>query len=176
MLGDRLEQRPRWLPLLYINCCALVLLLLLSLKFPVLLLWCFIPVSVNIFVSLWNKANTNHFSQSLPQLNLLTKVSERLQKLQLPVSDKNVAASLHALRPFRKKMQLIVFERDTISDDIGQMVFFIFDIVRSAFAVEAVALFSLTGDLRRKRDAVESLFRYTGEIDASIAISSLQNV
>lgn len=175
LLNDKLIEKPRCFYLLYFNCCVFILLLLLSVKFPVLLLWSFIPGAINIFISLWNKANTNHFSQSLPQLNLLIKVSEQLQKLQLPVNDKNVAKSLNTLQSFRKKMRLIVFERNTTTDEISQIVFFLFEIIRSVFAVETIALFSLIKDLQDKKDAVESLFKYVGETDVSIAVASLQS-
>ncbi|ANI87901.1 hypothetical protein A9P82_00320 [Arachidicoccus ginsenosidimutans] len=175
LLRDKLAEKPRWFYWLYLNLFVLICLLLLSIKFPVLLLWSFIPIGINIFVSLWNKANANNFSQSMPQLNVLIKAAEMLQQQGFPVDDKKVSESLSALQAFRKKIRFIVFERGTIMDDISQIVFALREIIKSIFAYETFIFFSLLKDLEFKKFEIQTLFKYVGEIDASTSVASLQS-
>ncbi|MEI9955735.1 MAG: hypothetical protein WDM90_05355 [Ferruginibacter sp.] len=78
LLDNALLEKPKWSVWYIIDTVAVILMLLLSIKFHVLLIWLMIPLAVNIFLYFRGKNTTSKFSKSFQQLDNLITVSKLL--------------------------------------------------------------------------------------------------
>ncbi len=72
--------KPKWSILLTLNVIAISCLIILSFKFIGLLIVLIFPITINMFVHIYNKEITKQFALSVPQLNLLIVVCKVLIK------------------------------------------------------------------------------------------------
>mgnify|MGYP003439009426 FL=1 len=75
LLKDKLLVKPKWANLLVFNTAGVIAMLVLSVKFPVLLIWLIPVFGINIFFHYWNKSNINKFIKSSPQIIKLIQVT-----------------------------------------------------------------------------------------------------
>lgn len=167
-------QRPKWIPLLLLDSLITLLMLFLLPFFPVLFIWLLIPFSINIVFHFWNKKNTFPFLQSLPQLSLLVRVSERLCNMDIPLEKDKVRRSLNNLRSFQRKMRFISFERNGILDEIQQGIQYFWEMIKALLLIEVHALFAVLRDMEHKQPDIESLFLFVGEMDVAISTASVK--
>jgi DNA mismatch repair ATPase MutS len=176
LMQDKLLERPTWFKFLYISVLSIITLLLLSPKFPILLLFLIIPFSGNMFIHYWNKNNTFQFIRSFPQLSLLIDVSSNLRTLDMAIKDKMVDDDVSSLRPFQWKMKLLGLVHDgSLKDDLSQVGAYLTELLKAFFLIEVYTLFQLTGELESKKASIVNLFCYIGDIDVAISIASLRS-
>ncbi|KEO71892.1 MutS-related protein [Anditalea andensis] len=175
LLEDKLLERPKWYNLLILDIYMLVSLLILSFKFPILIIAFLILVIVNMCLHYWNKNNTYQFLRSFPQLNRLINVSKSLQKKGDPFRDKSIEESIYNLKSFQHKVRLINLETASgIKSELSFLVNYIVELIKGIFLIEVFALYRITSELENKKSSILNLFRYVGNIDASISIASLR--
>ncbi|MFT3827736.1 MAG: hypothetical protein QM731_27705 [Chitinophagaceae bacterium] len=170
----KLQQRPSWYLLAVLDTIAVIVMLVLSIWFPVLLIWLMLPLAVNLFLHFRNKNNTYRFIWSFPQLNILLNVSAKLCRMELPFEIEPVVKSIAALKTFQKRSSLLNFGQTGIMDDVSQAMMYVFEMVKAFFLVEFHAFFVVTKELENKQQEVNDVFRFVGEIDTAIAIASLR--
>jgi DNA mismatch repair ATPase MutS len=175
LLKDKLLEKPRWFNLLILDIIIVACLVILSFKFPVLIIVLIIPVTLNMFLHYWNKNNTFQFLRSFPQLNNLINVSRVLIKKGDPFYDKSVDDSILNLKSFQQKLSLINFENGSgIQSELSQLGTYLTELIKAIFLIEVLTLFRLTRELENKKSAIQTLFNYIGNIDSSISIASLR--
>jgi len=173
LLKDKLLDKPGWVWLFAVDSIIVIVMLICSVKFPVLLIWLMIPLALNIFFHYWNKKNTEKFSKSFPQLDSLINISKLLLKKELPFEKAHVQQSIFRLKGFQKKFRLLNFgEAD--NNDIAQMLLLLLELIKAFFLIEIHSFFSSLKELRNKRDDVNSLINYVGSIDAALSIAALR--
>ncbi len=176
LMEEKLIERPVWIRFLFISLLSIVIILLLSIYYPILLLFLMIPASVNMFIHYWNKNNTFQFTRSFPQLSLLVDVSSKILKLDTRFDNKSVAEDISLLRPFQRQMRLLgMVNEGGIRDDLGQIGSYFMELLKAFFLIEVYTLFHLTRELETKKTAVVSLFNYVGNIDLAISVASLRS-
>lgn len=175
LLQEKLIDKPTWYWILKVSIVSIAVLLLLSIKYPVLLIFIVIPITGNMLVHYWNKTNTLQFVKSLPQLSVLVDVSENLTKSHSLFSDSNVAASALLLQPLQWKMKVLSLDGDGgIKDDLAQLGLYLVELLKAFLLVEVFMLFHLTKELKNKREAILSLFTYVGELDLALSVAALR--
>ncbi len=175
LLQDKLLEEPKWVKLLVIDIIIVIGLFILSFKFPVLLIFLIIPISLNMVLHYWNKSNTFQFTRSFPQLSLLINVSNGLIKRGDFFYDKSVEESISNLRSFQAKSRLIKFDNGgDFQAELSQVAAYFVDLIKIFFLIEVVMLFKLIKELRTKQSSILTLFNYVGNLDASISIASLR--
>ncbi|MCC5929197.1 MAG: hypothetical protein JJU28_08125 [Cyclobacteriaceae bacterium] len=110
---DKLLEKPKWFNLLIVDIIIVASLVVLSFKFPVLIIALIVPVTLNMFLHYWNKNNTFQFLKSFPQLNNLINVSKVLIKKGDQFHDKSIEDSITNLKSFQHKVALINFDNGT---------------------------------------------------------------
>lgn len=174
LLQGKLLERPWWFKFVIINTLVIISLLLLTPKFPVLLIFLIIPVTVNMLLHYWNKNNTFQFIRSFPQLSLLIFVANKINNM-VGFENKDVKESIFLLNPFKRKLILLSLgQHNGLKDELNQIVFYFSELIKAFFLIELFALFHLTRELENKKNAILTIFNYVGEIDASISIASLR--
>jgi DNA mismatch repair ATPase MutS len=175
LLKDKLLEKPKWFNLLILDIIIVTCLVILSFKFPVLILALIIPLTLNMFLHYWNKNNTFQFLRSFPQLNSLINVSKVLIKKGDLFYDKKVDDSVSNLKSFQQKVILIKFNYGSgIQSELSLLATYLTELLKALFLVEVFALYRITSELENKKTAILTLFNYVGNIDSSISIASLR--
>ncbi|WP_194972459.1 MutS-related protein [Aquiflexum lacus] len=175
LLKDKLLEKPKWFKLLILDVVILVSLLILSFKFPVLLLVMILFLTLNMFLHYWNKNNTLQFLRSFPQLNNLINVSKVLVKKGDEFSDKTIEGSISDLKSFQQKVFLINLSSDNgIQSELSFVATYLIELVKAFFLVEVFALYRITKELESKKASIQYLFNYVGHIDTATSIASLR--
>jgi len=175
LLGDRVLQKPGWLPLLYLNVVAVFVLIAFSFAYPVAVVYLLFPIAVNMLAHYWNKSNTFLFFKSFPQLSILIDVSETLAKKNIFPTDNSVGESIDAIKPFQWKMALLGLSQDgSIKDELSQLATYFIELLKAFFAIEIFAIFDLAKELEEKKHNIRILFNYIGTIDGAISIASVR--
>jgi hypothetical protein len=175
LLHDKLLTRPRWLGLAYASVLSIITLLVLSVKYPVLLVVAIAPVAVNLFVHYWNKKNINQFSKSFPQLNSLIDICISIPKKDSLFKDDSVTQSISSLAAFKRKSLLLgFFTEGSIKDDLAQAMNYVIELIKAMFLIEVLILFHLVKNLTGEKKSVLCLFEYIGGLDTAISVASLR--
>jgi DNA mismatch repair ATPase MutS len=175
LLQEKLIEPPTWYWVTKASVVSIGLLLLLSIKYPVFLIFLVIPIAGNMLVHYWNKSNTIQFVRSFPRLSELINVSGNLVKSSNLVSDSNITESLSLLQPFQWKMKMLSNDGDGgIKDELTQLGLYFIELLKAFFLVEVFMLFHLTKELKSKREYILSLFTYVGELDLALSVASLR--
>lgn len=176
LLKDNLLARPAGYPFFVLSLISLVALLILSFKYPVLILVSLVPMAVNIFIHYWNKGNVLQFVISFPQLTMLVKVCQNILTMHPRFNNPSVEEAVHKFRHFREKSRLLGFLKSQgIQDEISQVMGHLIELLKGIFLVEVFTLFHLAKDVEGKREGILCLFNYLGEIDCEISVASVRN-
>ncbi len=174
LLDNTLLDKPKWSVLFAIDSTLVIIMLLLSLKFPVLLLWLMIPFAINIFLYFRNKNTTAKFNQSFPQLNSLINVAKLFIKKDLPFDKAGAKESIVSLKGFQQKFRLINFGGGP-KDEITQTLLFVLELLKAFFLIEIHSFFSCLKQLKNKREDINNLINYIGSIDAALSTAALRS-
>ncbi len=174
LLNGKLAERPKWFRLLIIDTAIVISILLLSVKFSVLLIWMMIPFALNMGLHLWNKNNTYRFLRSLPQLNKLIRVADKLTGKQLPFEKEKVMIAIYRLKTFQRKMRFLSFGQQGMAAELTQVYYYFIELVKAIFLIELHVFYSIVKELEDKQDAVNDVFTYVGIIDTGMSIASLR--
>lgn len=174
LLEGKLMQRPSWYWLTIIDTVVVIAMLLLSIWFPVLLIWLMVPFALNLFLHFRNKNNTYRFIWSFPQLNIMLNTAARLCNMELPFQKEEVRKSIQGLKKFQKRSVLLNFGQTGIMDDLNQALMYVLEVIKAFFLVELHVFFALVKELENKQEEVNTVFRFTGSIDLAIAVASLR--
>ena len=107
LLKDNLLQKPKWFKFLGLDIAIIISLIILSFKYQIFIIFLIIPFALNMFLHYWNKNKTFQFVRSIPQLNLLIKVSKSLLRRKGVFQDKSVEESISNLKSFQRKSSII---------------------------------------------------------------------
>lgn len=175
LLRTNLLVRPSWLKYVNVSIAITVLLLALSIVYPVFLIALILPVAVNMLIHYWNKENIYQFILSFPQLNILIDVCSKVSGKHIRFADKSLEECISNLRPFQQKMGLIASANEGgIMNELGQVATYFIELLKAIFLIEVVTLFDLIEQLETKRESILLLFAYAGEIDVSLSVASLR--
>ena len=175
LLKDNLLQKPKWFKLLRLDIAIVICLIILSFKYQVFIIFLIIPFALNMFLHYWNKRNAFQFVRSIPQLNLLIKVSKAISQRNGVFHDKFVEESISNLKRFQQKSSIINFDNGSgVQSELNQIVTYLLELIKAFFLVEVFTLFKVVKELESKRSSIITLFDYVGNIDSSISIASLR--
>ena len=173
LLNDKPIEKPKLELFFKVNTLLVILILTLSFKFPVLLIWLMIPLALNLFFHYWNKNNTARYTKSFPQLNSLINVSKLFIKKDLPFDKNNVLKSIDNLKGFQRKFKLLDFG-ETDNNEIAQLLLLVLELLKAFFLIEIHTFFASLKELKNKREDINCLFNYAGSIDAALSTASLR--
>jgi len=175
LLQDKLIDRPKWLKFLIVSLMVIVLLLLGSIKFPILLIFLTIPIVFNMMVHYWNKSNAYSFAASFPELSLLIDVSKNISDTHHSLKSNEVDRSISELRSFQKELRILSFGGDGgVKDELSQFALYLAELIKAFFLIEVFTFFRLIKTLEQKKESISVLFSYVGEIDMAISVLSLR--
>jgi DNA mismatch repair ATPase MutS len=173
LMGGKLFTRPGWYPLALADTIIVIALLLLSIPYPVLLIWAMLPFAINIVLHLRNKNNTFRYIKALPQLNVLINTTRKLAATDIPFDQTGLTESFSQLKGFQRKIRWLSFG-NTQGSELAMLYFWLLELFKALFLIELHSFFRLIRELEQSHGAIHRVFTYTGQIDLAISVASLR--
>ena len=174
LLKEDIFSAPKWYPLAILNTLVVICLLVLSFRFPVLLIWMMAPFALNIVLHLCNKQQSFSIIQPFSQLLKLMDISKELIKKDIPFDIKATEENIQRLKSFRKKSWLLQLNTGSL-DELSQAIFFLREGIKALFLVEIHAFTQCIKDIKDEQVAIHGLFNFVGMVDMSISIASVRS-
>lgn len=169
-------KRPKWLKFTRINILLSMLSLVLSIKFPVMLIVLMFSLAANIIVHYWNKKNIYHYILSFSQLNTTIDVCDRILQMGPRFENTSVRNGVAALRPFQLNLNLLEKSNEGgLKGDLSLIFTYFIELLKASCLIEVFTLFALIEKLESKKETIECLFTYLGELDTTVSVASLRS-
>ena len=170
LFQDEYIKKPKWFWIIPTLSILAVLSLISSFFFPKLFVIFVLFLAVNLFFHYSNKKNIYIYTDSVSQLLVLTKVAKEILKVY---PDSSVNESLKSLEEQRGEMAMFSIESRSDSD-IGVILWTVLEYFKILLLIEPIIVFRVLKKLENKRNDIQRLFKYVGEIDTSLSITSLR--
>tara|TARA_R110001592_G_scaffold123331_8_gene331180 strand:- start:4329 stop:5939 length:1611 start_codon:yes stop_codon:yes gene_type:complete len=151
------------------------ILLLALLPFNPQIIFALIGVFViNLGIHFWNKKNLFKYLQSIPQLLRLNRIASSLHKEGLfKKINPNLNRSIKIINQLRNRMLFFQLE-GKLQGDLAVIFWSTFELIKTLFLLEPILLFAVLKRLNTKRNEIEAVFTFIGEVDSLISIASLR--
>ena len=172
---DKHLKPPKWFFVIQLMAFTNLLAFILSFYNPVMFLLISGVFVINSVIHYWNKKNIYPYVGSLPQLLRLKGVANELFKYeQFKEINPNLPESIRILDEVRNRMSFFKLEAK-LENDIQILVWGVLEFIKITFLVEPLLLFGILKRLDTKRNEIEAVFNFVGQIDTLISIASLRN-
>jgi hypothetical protein len=165
---------PRWffiVPMLSFTSLIALLLLPFDIRMVLVLLGVFV---VNLVIHYLNKKNLFQYLGSIPQLLRLNKLAAKLHKEAI---FRNIAPdlpeSIGIINQVRNRMAFFRLEAG-LQSDMEALFWAILELVKTLFLLEPLFLYGILKRLDTKRNEIEKVFMFVGEIDLLLSVASLR--
>jgi len=151
------------------------ILLLALLPFNPKIIFALIGVFViNLGIHFWNKKNLFKYLRSIPQFLRLNRIASSLHKEKLfNKINPNLNKSIKIINKVRNRMLFFQLE-GKLQGDLAVVFWGTFELVKTLFLLEPLLLFGVLKRLNTKRNEIEDVFSFVGEVDVLISIASLR--
>lgn len=168
------KKPPAWFFIIRILSFTSILSLLM-LPFNPKMLFIFLGVFViNLGFHYWNKRNLHKYLGSIPQLLRLNKIANNLNRnQQFKELNPDLANSILTINQVRRRMSFFRLEAG-LQSDFDVIFWGILELFKIAFLLEPLLLFGVLRQLDSKREEIEKVYCFVGEIDILISIGSLR--
>ena len=175
LFQDEHINPPKWFNAIrFLSFTSIVSLILLpfNINFLFILLAVF---GINTIIHYWNKNNLYQYLGSIPQLLKLSAIAKDLYRTDdFKFLGENIPEALSVLNKIRNRMSFFRLESG-LQSEIQALVWGILELFKILFLVEPLLLFGVLKLLDARRQEIETLYVFTGEIDALISIASLRS-
>ena len=173
LLNEDSVQKPLYAKLYLLDTLVVIIMLLASIKFPVLLIWLLLPLMLNVALHYKNKKNINRYLISFPQLNILINVSKSFLKFNIPFNATETKQSISALAGFKRKFSMLNFGNYG-DNEIVQFFLILLEFIKIIFLIEIHSFYSIIKKIQNKKNDIDGLIKYIGSIDAALSVASLR--
>ncbi len=167
-------DKPKWFWLIPVLSISSFVSLILSIINPFFLHFFLLIIVINTVLHLWNKKNNLTYSNTIPQLVLLRKISLQLTNTGVFFDQETeVKNSCDRIQTIMRLVPFVNFKLN--NSNLIEMFFdYLFEMIKSLFAIEPITLFSIVSKLEKHRPDIEIIFNAVGKVDMAISISSLR--
>lgn len=166
--------KPKWFWLIKALSLASVSSVLLSFLFPQLLIGLALLLPVNFGFHYWNKNNLHQYGSSIPQLMRMTALAKKiLTHAAFQHSKKSLFESVRMLDKMSLSMTIFKLEA-RLQSEIGLIIEYLIELIKALFLIEPIILFRTLDKLDSRRQQIQEVFDFTGEIDSALAIQALR--
>ena len=168
-------KNPKWLwGIKSLSGLSLLFLILAFIK-PITLFFLFATFIINMGVHYWNKKHIHQYLNSIPQLLKLNDIAKTLLKSKLfRESKKNPSKSVQVIEKIKNQMRFFRLEV-MLQGDSKIILWGIWELFKILFLLEPMFLFDTLKKIKNKKNEIENVFTFIGEIDATMSILSLRS-
>ena len=167
-------EPPKWyfiIRLLSLTSLLSLILGLFNTQFFFVLLGVFI---INLGIHYWNKKNLFQYLGSIPQLLRLNSIAYKLhQDNSFQKLNPGLPGSIEVINQVRNRMSFFQLEAK-LQGDLEAAFWAVLEIFKILFLLEPLLLFGVLKRLDSKRNEIEDVFSFVGQIDSLISIASLR--
>ncbi|MCF0069573.1 DNA mismatch repair protein MutS [Dyadobacter sp. CY261] len=166
-------QKPKWLWAIQLLAALAVISVILSFFVPKISVLLIILFPINMGIHYWNKSNVYQYSSSIPQLLIMHKAARRILASDAFQEYGDVSASITSLAKILPQMLIFKIEA-RLQSEIGQLVDYLFELIKALFLLEPIVLFSSLQKLETRKEEIGTIFRFIGETDAALSILAMR--
>lgn len=175
LFQEEIESKSKWYFLFPLLSFTALTSLILSLFNPILILLFLGLLPVHVLIHYGLKRKTNVFLNSVPALLAAGKVAKSLSAYSiLKDPSSNIDKSIDIISSIRRKMSFFKLEQK-VDSDMEAAYWFLLETIKITFLLEPLLLFSSLDKLKNKSKDIEEVFRFIGEIDSFVSITSLRS-
>lgn len=174
LFQDEHVKPPVWFPIIklisFTSALSLILMFFNSHLFFVFLAAFIFSIGIHY----WNKNNVYQYLVSLPQLLKFQQVAKTLfNNANFKSINPDLEKSIKEIDEIKKGMFLFKLE-NSVQGDL-QSIFWVFlELIKITFLLEPLLLFRSLNRIETKRNEIENIFTFIGEIDVAISVASLR--
>ena len=173
LITDEPMKRPKWIVWVYILSFLSIFSLIGGFFYPVLFLIMLPVFMTNMVLHYRNKNNLNYYLNAVHQLSIAIKAGDKISNFGNIRTYFKDLSFLGSVKKIQFKTSLIGFE-NKMNDEFAFFGWFFFEVLKITFNIEILLFFNFLGDIQHKRNDIEKLFRFLGEIDSAIAVASIK--
>ena len=173
LITDEPMKRPKWIVWIYILSFLSIFSLIGGFFYPVLFLIMLPVFMTNMVLHYRNKNNLNYYLNAVHQLSIAIKASDKISNFGNIRTYFKDLSFLGSVKKIQFKTSLIGFE-NKMNDEFAFFGWFFFEVLKITFNIEILLFFNFLEDIQRKRNDIEKLFRFLGEVDSAIAVASIK--
>jgi DNA mismatch repair ATPase MutS len=174
LFQDEHIKPPKWFFIAPLLSFAMILsLLLLTFNSSLIFVITFVFIT-NIVIHYWNKRNLYQYLYSIPRLLVLNAVAKRLNSInELKNINPHIKSSIAIIDRIRNRTSFFKLELN-LQNDLAVIVWSVFELLKIAFLLEPIMLFSAINHLETRRKEIEVVYSYVGSIDVLLSVASLR--
>jgi DNA mismatch repair ATPase MutS len=171
---DKYTSRPKWFWVIRMLSILGILALVIALIFQKVFVFPLLAVYIiNTIFHFWNKRNIMAYMDSIPLLLLICRIANELIKLNFTSGSNNILSSVKSINELKRRIFFFKFERKADSE-IEAVILFVTEIVKILFLIEPLIVFNVLKELDRKRNDIQTLFEYIGNIDSALSVAAVR--
>lgn len=141
---------------------------------PQLLMVLIAVIVTNLVIHYRNKRHLYQYLVSIPQLLILNKTAGKLSENQtFNHINPALAQSIRIINQIKRRMSLFQLEAG-LQSDIQDVFWTMLELIKIVFLLEPLLLFDVLKRLETKREEIEEVFSFIGEVDMLVSIASLR--
>ena len=173
LITDEPMKRPKWIVWVFILSFLSIFSLIGGFFYPILFLLILPVFTVNMVLHYRNKNNLNYYLNAVHQLGIAIKAGNKISNFGNIKAYFKDLSFLGSVKKIQFKTSLIGFE-NKMNDEFAFLGWFFFELLKITFNIEILLFFSFLKDIQHKRNDIEKLFLFLGEIDSDIAVASIK--
>ncbi len=175
LFQEKHTKAPQWFSLIPFLSFASLLCFVFAIFNSYMLLVNLVIFIINLLIHYWNKKNLFQYIGSIPQLLRLNKVATELfQNKSLQQLDPDLHKDILIINQIKRRMAIFQMEAK-IQSEMEAVIWTAFEILKIAFLLEPLFLFGALKRLETKRNELENIFRFVGEVDVLQSIAGLRS-
>jgi DNA mismatch repair ATPase MutS len=174
LFQDKHIKPPKWFFIAHLLSFTMTLSLLLLTFNSLLIILITLIFITNIVIHYWNKRNLYQYLYSIPRLLVLNAVAKRLNSInELKNINPNIESSIAVIDRIKNRTSFFKLELN-LQNDFAVLLWSILELLKIAFLLEPIMLFSAINHLETRRKEIENVYSYVGSIDVLLSVASLR--
>lgn len=175
-LSDLLPK-PKWLWVISLLSITSLLVVITTFFYNALFFILIPLLIINMIVHFWNKRNIFMYMYSIPQLILLAECANKIIAFDFPFPTKKdkILKSIKSINSLKKQMFVFKIEAGLNSSELYSIIQLISEYIKILFVIEPIIVFNVLDKLKNRKEEIQNLFDFIGEIDTAISIANLRS-
>ena len=172
LINEVAITKPNFYKFLFPLSLFSILSIIIGFFYPVVFLLLIPLFLINAGLHYKTKNYIKYYLNAVSQLNRALKASKKIstnQKIKKYFTD---LTFIKKISEISFKTSFISFEKQ-LDNELAALFWLIIELIKIQFNVEAIIFYSFIDDIVKKKESIDKLFCFIGEIDSAISVASL---
>lgn len=167
-------RKPAWFWLIPALSYISFAMMIITIFNPAMILVLLAVIAVNFVLHFWNKSNMLSYSNSIPQLIRLNKVTTMLLRSQVFLGRTSKVRESNEVIGQICRSAIFFKVESKLNSEIGQIIDTLLELIKASFLLEPIMLFRMIRKLDKKKNDIKEVFEAVGHLDVAQSILSLR--